>query len=183
MPRHKQKSMRCTACGEMFSLVDALHYFWTANNTRRRVWWCTHCAKINAVSIPSLRAYAWLWFARRVKLDAVESDGLVACITCPKRLAHDDSRLHCGHVIQGLQTKIFAYFDRRACHPQCAQCNIFEHGRPDVYIPWFLKTYGEHAFDELRREKFTGLGGTEDDYRCLIDQYEPPNAFELLGIR
>lgn len=99
------------------------------------------------------RLHVWNLLSQWVRLrDCLETTGTLLkgkCKTCGKQFLYGN--LQGGHVIDGHTGR--NYLDERGVFIQCVGCNVFKHGNKEIFIPWFIKTYGQELYDELLREK------------------------------
>jgi hypothetical protein len=61
------------------------------------------------------------------------------------------------------------FLDERGINAQCMQCNVWQHGLKEVYIPKFIKEWGQELYDELMREKRTPKRWTVADLEVEIE--------------
>lgn len=71
------------------------------------------------------------------------------CYTCTSIVLYKQSQA--GHLIDGHTG--MNYLDIRGIKLQCVRCNVFCHGLKEVFIPRFIKEYGQELYDELLKEK------------------------------
>ena len=97
-------------------------------------------------------------FQKMIRVEARESDGMVTCCSCNKRLELGMD-VDAGHWIG--RSKRAVIFDERNCHPQCVNCNQFDNdGTAKVkYNVFMIDRYGQNVVDELVR-----LGNTDKSY-------------------
>lgn len=117
-------------------------------NKVKKVPKCTIKKKPKLKSVKWLKTKLWELTSKYVRYSAIESDGLVQCVTCYRRLL--PTEIHAGH-FQPKKRGLNIYFDLRNIHPQCPQCNMFERGRLATYAVYMVKTYGEGILEELER--------------------------------
>lgn len=167
--RKKTQRKRCTACGKMFQIIEAIEKEgFIQGGKYHTLWKCPYCSEWNGKNLSALKAYAWKLFAKSVKW--LWSDRIThrcRCVTCGVELHREDSSLHAGHFLGGRGKGIL--FDRRCVHPQCRQCNVILRGNSDAYWPFMLNMYGMEVCDELLRKKSQHNGSwTHDELRAVI---------------
>ena len=84
-----------------------------------------------------------------VRLEAIESDGLVSCVTCDWRGSHKEC--DAGHFIPRRHSATL--FDRRNCHVQCRPCNHHLAGNLSDYRRFMRDRYGIKTIRDLERLK------------------------------
>ena len=187
MPRKRQLSMGCTACGSTFG-TDGRRKAPPPPAARREsvfgtshaVLWCPHCNQPNGWStkgrsnqLPALKAYA-LHVAKEFAKDDETINGMCVCVTCGLELPRDvGSALNAGHCLPGLHLAGGWYYDRRCIHCQCARCNAFESGKQREYEIWMRAKYGDKLFDRILNDKnYCGDQVTAGLLREIIATYE-----------
>lgn len=72
------------------------------------------------------------------------------CVTCNG--TKGDKVLQLGHIItKGCNS---TRFDWDNLHTQCRTCNNIHEYRPEIYIDWYIRTYGLESWQDLvRRSK------------------------------
>jgi hypothetical protein len=100
------------------------------------------------------------WCSRYIRIrDAIEYHKLYVphgepiqfgqCYTCRKVI--QIKKNHSGHFkSRGLGGSSGIYFDERAIHLQCVQCNAFGQGKPDEYEEHLIEDYGKKVVEELK---------------------------------
>ena len=91
---------------------------------------------------------AQVW-QRLVRLQAIEPDGLVSCITCDWRGSHKDC--DAGHFVPRRHSSTI--FHPNNCHVQCRACNDHLSGNMAAYRLFIETTYGVEQVEELERLK------------------------------
>jgi len=167
MPRKRQTSMRCTACGSTFG-TDARRRAPPPPAARREVvpfsthvvLWCPVCNEPNGWStrgrpnqIPALKAYALRLAKEFAKDHECGLVGEVQCVTCGRWMNRTQSILNAGHCLPRLDLAGGWYYDRRCIHCQCARCNAFESGKQREYEMYMRTTYGDELFDRILNDK------------------------------
>ena len=99
---------------------------------------------------------------RIVRLQAIEPDGLVSCVTCDWRGRYQDA--HAGHYVPRRHSSTI--FHPRNCHVQCAYCNDKLSGNMHVYRVFMRDRYGDEAVEELESLKQQVKQFTKDE---LVD--------------
>ena len=106
------------------------------------------------------------WCSRYVRLrDSIEffkgrgttttPGELVECYTCGKLI--ETKYAQSGHwKSRGIGGQSGIYFDVRAIHAQCSQCNAFKQGSPKEYTQRMLEDYGQEVLDELELKHKVG---------------------------
>ena len=104
--------------------------------------------KPKKITLSKAKDKAWKAFSRYIRLKH-SYQGMCNCITCGERMAWTE--IQCGHGIPGRTNGIL--FLEEICRPQCARCNVFMGGRPDIFIPYLIDMYGREGYDEFLRMK------------------------------
>ena len=102
-----------------------------------------------------------------VRLEAIEEDGLVSCVTCDWRGDYRDC--HAGHFIP--RTHPVTQFDRRNLSVQCVSCNVFLSANLAKYEEYMLATHGADVVEELKRLKREAKVWTRDELVDLKIEY------------
>lgn len=120
--------------------------------------------KRGTMTYKKAKKLAWDSFSLWVRKSAIESDGLVSCVTCQIRKEYQ--KMQAGHFNPGRHTSIL--FDERGVHPQCFFCNVMKKGMPREYNAYMVKRYGQAVIDDL-------------DHRARneIKKYTVPELLEL----
>lgn len=87
------------------------------------------------------------------------------CVVCGTT-----ERLNCGHLFSRI-----AYSTRWSelnCHAQCFKCNNSHEYDPYPMTSWFIKKFGEKAYDDLHREYSTPRKFKDYDLEELIERYK-----------
>lgn len=96
-------------------------------------------------------------FSEFVRLNQVDDNGYVRCITCGK--LYNWKNIHNGHFIS---RSIFATrFNEINCNPQCCHCNSFKQGEWLIYEQRLIEMYGEEKVNELKQ--IARMGGRQDN--------------------
>lgn len=119
-------------------------------------------------SLKSLKKKAWALCSQAIRLEARESDGLVACVSCKRRMAWKE--IQAGHFIDGRFNSIL--FDERGVHPQCGVCNVVFNGRKEEYFLYMEAQYGRAVIDELRRQRNETRNFTAEELEVMIAGYK-----------
>lgn len=109
------------------------------------------------------RDKAWDACSRYIRLrDSV--DGYCTCVTCGTK--KPCSEMQASHLLDGRYNSIL--LEDRIIFAACYQCNITKSGNKEVYIPWFIDTYGKELYDNMRRKKSTPVKYSKTDYERYI---------------
>ncbi len=90
------------------------------------------------------------WCSRFIRLRdvTITSFPYGLCYTCFKPVHVKDA--HSGHYkSRMLGGSSGIYFDERAIHLQCEDCNVYHQGRPKPYRKHLIKEYGIEVVEEL----------------------------------
>lgn len=71
------------------------------------------------------------------------------CITCGK--TYEYTKLQAGHFLPGRSASIL--FDEDQVHAQCMQCNVWDHGKPFVYLQKMREMFGFDAVEKMIAQK------------------------------
>lgn len=88
-------------------------------------------------------------FQRVIRLEAIEEDGLVSCVTCDWRGDYRDC--DAGHFVPRRYGATL--FDPRNAHVQCRNCNKHLAGNMSEYRRFMRDTYGIKTIRELEASK------------------------------
>uniref|UniRef100_A0A6M3KLV7 Putative lambda recombination protein n=1 Tax=viral metagenome TaxID=1070528 RepID=A0A6M3KLV7_9ZZZZ len=118
------------------------------------------------------------WCSRYIRIrDAVKfsCSEYGQCYTCGK-IVHV-KKANSGHFkSRGIGGGSGIYFDERAIHLQCIQCNGFCGGKPEEYEEHLIRDYGREVVEELKRKhkinKYTlmDLFGLELYFKLEVEQ-------------
>ena len=107
-------------------------------------------------------------FSKYIRYSAVESDGLVWCVTCQNKLGpkaiqngHYYSRGHYG-----------TRWDEMNCHPQCVGCNVFKKGNYTEYAIYMVDRYGIEEVKALKVKADTIYKISTPVLREMIEEYK-----------
>ena len=93
---------------------------------------------------------------------------MCTCYTCG--VSKPVSDMQAGHAIQGRGNSIL--FETDGIRPQCAGCNVWQHGRLDVFIPRLIDDIGRQRFDELLALKSQPKTYTVDELLDIESEYK-----------
>ena len=91
-----------------------------------------------------------------------------ACVTCGKT-----TNLQCGHLIT--RSRYGVRWDLQNCNAQCAGCNLRHEYQPEIYTRWFLKVFGEVAYQDLCNRAETQGKFTIDELESILMKLEDIN--------
>lgn len=107
-------------------------------------------------------------FSLLVRQDAADSQGMVVCATCGRRMPWRSADNGHFMVRQNLCTR----FDRQNVAPQCGKCNCFEEGRQYDFAKYINEKYGEGTADWLSQKSKMTCKLTALDIYYLIDEFK-----------
>lgn len=122
------------------------------------------------VSLKKLKAKADSIYSQRLRQSQADKDGMVKCYTC--NTVKHWKQMQCGHYIS--RSFIALRFYPKNTKVQCVGCNMFNHGRLDVYALNLIKEYGENVLEELqglKKQSFTSFQASEL-FQSIIDVVE-----------
>ena len=134
---------------------------------------------IRKVSRKNLKATAWDWFSRYIRLrDSLATTGNTTackCITCGAIHQTFNGLLQAGHWLGGRAGKNL--FDERGCNAQCVKCNRYLHGNNQSYTLVMMNKYPKEVIEELIRQghepyqySLTELEEIRDKYKALAKE-------------
>jgi hypothetical protein len=105
-------------------------------------------AKTKAKTTAQLKKELDKIFSQYIRQRYADSNGMLNCYTCGKRLHWKESQN--SHFVsrQHLATR----FDERNCRPACVGCNVFGGGQIAAYAEKLEQEYGVGIISELYRE-------------------------------
>ena len=112
-----------------------------------------------------IKKKAWTEYSRYIRLKYADKNGYVMCITCGT-IKHW-KKLQAGHLLDGRCNSIL--FEEAITFPQCYGCNCMKSGNKEVFIPWFIDTYGRDFYEKMRRQKNKTV---KFSYSDLEEKYE-----------
>ena len=77
--------------------------------------------------------------------------GQVVCVTCGVGMPWSSTGTHAGHFLGSRNAYIV--FEELGVHPQCANCNKHQSGKPEAYRIYMLDVYGQEIIEDLERRK------------------------------
>ena len=116
----------------------------------------------------NLEKIADKWFSLYIRLRFADSDGMVTCITCGKRLHYKES--HCGHF--RTRDKKVHRFNEKNCSVQCPYCNTFKHGEQYLHGIAIDKQWGRGMSEYLTATEQTVCKRTPFDFEQIIEAYK-----------
>ena len=122
-------------------------------------------AKVKNKTIAKKRA----WAAVSKYVRTLHSrNGLCTCYTCGD--TRPISEMQAGHAIQGRGNSIL--FETDGIRPQCAGCNVWQHGRLDIFVPRLIDDIGRQRYDELLALKGKEKKYSKEDYLEIESEYK-----------
>lgn len=118
-------------------------------------------------SRPYLKKRAWKAWSVFIRTKYADKFGYVVCYTCPTKKHFRE--MHAGHYKHGRLD-----FDERNIHPQCPQCNKWNHGRLDVYGERLTKELGVKGMAQLVLDANTKMY-SKQELVDVIEKYETNN--------
>lgn len=119
-----------------------------------------------------MKKKAWSVFSKYIRLrDCLETTGTIGfgkCVTCGTRYPFKE--LQAGHILDGRTGMQF--LDERGVFAQCYACNVCKHGNKEIFVPWFLDTFGRKLYRTLQRLKRTPCLWKIPDYEKFIEETE-----------
>jgi hypothetical protein len=100
------------------------------------------------MELKTLKDSVWDACSLHVRHKYADKNGNIACYTCPA--VKPLKEMQAGHGIGNRSNA--KIFDLRIIRPQCIGCNIFQHGRYDVFTRKLIKEYGEEGYDQIAKE-------------------------------
>ena len=124
-------------------------------------------------TLSSLRNAVAEELQRMVRLKAAVAAGCeyINCVTCNSQ--DHWKNLQGGHFIPRTRTKHMLLEEN--IHPQCNQCNGFEHGNSIDYQFFMEDTYGRDFVKELNDTKFGGCDLRRPELEDLLFDYRARN--------
>lgn len=118
-------------------------------------------------------------FQLMIRLEAIEPDGKLTCVTCGKR---SEFGFDAGHYMG--RTRSNTLFDEMNCHPQCKSCNNHQSGALGKYRKYLVKRYGEAAVENLEARGAQTKQWTREELVDLKIEYlrRQKAAKERLGL-
>ena len=105
--------------------------------------------KLNTMQLGTAKNFVAKDFQKMVRLESIEADGLVSCVTCSWRGSH--KQCDGGHFVsRDFNATVFNLWN---CHVQCKNCNGHLHGNLSVYRPFMVERYGESTVKALESLK------------------------------
>lgn len=106
-------------------------------------------------------------FSRYIRLK--ESDGVCCtCVTCGKQDLIKN--MQAGHYKSRIYMAL--RYDERNVHPQCKSCNIFGHGKLDLYALYLIDRYGVEILQEFEDMIKEPCKLSTDYLKSKIEYYE-----------
>jgi hypothetical protein len=129
-------------------------------------------------TVAQLKKKLWPIFSEYIRLrDCLRTTGSLEygeCFTCD-RPSLPISKLQAGHFIPGHHNATL--FSEQGCHAQCAQCNVYEHGRQWEYGKRLDELYGvgtaerlKQESDEIKKLSTEELEGMIEDYKSRVEK-------------
>lgn len=125
-------------------------------------------SKVRKTTKAQMKEKAWKMCSRYIRLKDVDLNGNNTCYTCSSMKPY--KQMQAGHGIAGRGNAIL--FVEDILRPQCVGCNIFQHGRHDVFVYKLTKELGQERMDYLMSLKHTTLDYTKEDYEELYERYK-----------
>lgn len=100
--------------------------------------------------------------------DVLRLVGECVCVTCGKRAYWTGNRfqgMHTGHFLASRCNSIL--FEEDNVAPQCAHCNYYRDGEPQLFRTWMLSVRGEEVVERLEALKTTVVHFTREE---LVDK-------------
>ena len=116
----------------------------------------------------TIKKKAWAALSRWVRFSNADENGMCECYTCGKKDLW--KKMQAGHGIGGRNNAVL--FDKRLVRPQCVGCNIFAHGRYQVFMPKLLAELGEKEFTRMVEEAKRIVKYKESDYEAIYNTYK-----------
>ena len=87
------------------------------------------------------------------------------CVVCGRR-----ENLTCGHLFSRIAYS--TRWDEANAYGQCAGCNLRHEHDAYPFTKWFLKKFGQRAWDDLHRKYSTIKKFTNQDLEALTTHFE-----------
>lgn len=131
--------------------------------------------KIKKLTLSQAKKKAWIKFSLYIRklhecyeANSDQHDGFAQCYTCEKWFPL--SKLQAGHGIPGRNNAVL--FLEEVVKPQCVGCNIFQHGRLDVFTQKLIKELGQEEYDNMQRLSNMVVKYTVNDYLDIEKSYK-----------
>ena len=116
-------------------------------------------------TIRNLKKHAWRVWSKHIRYRNADSKGYTECYTCRQRFPA--SEMHAGHWKH--RRLDFDYFN---IHPQCAKCNLYGHGKLDLYTQRLVEDHGIAKVKEKAREAEIIHKYTREELEEIIEKYK-----------
>lgn len=118
--------------------------------------------------LPRLKKKLWKIFSEYIRRRDADENGIVTCISCPRKLHW--KLVDCGHYER--RGHLGTFIDERNNHAQCKRCNKFLRGNQSGYAIAIRKKYGPDILEELATLKNSRDKYSRDEYEDLIQTYK-----------
>ena len=108
------------------------------------------------------------YFSYYIRLREADSNGMVACVTCGKRLHWKEA--DCGHF--RTRNKKIHRFNPKNCHVQCTHCNQFLKGEQYKHGLYIDKKYGQGFAEFLTSTEQQICKRTRIDFEQLTIEFK-----------
>lgn len=110
----------------------------------------------------------WDTFSKFIRLRNADENGIVQCVTCPKRFHWKE--VHAGHFMgrRHKNTK----FNEKNNQVQCISCNSYNGGEQFKYGLFLDREYGEGTAEELMMLSKIACRLSEIDYKEMNQEYK-----------
>lgn len=128
-------------------------------------------------SVSKLKKKCWKVFSEYIRRRDADENGIVQCITCPKK--DHWKNMQASHAIPGRGNNIL--FDERGVYPACMACNIFKHGNLYSYIEFLERKHGKEEawviIEDLKFQSRLPRKFSIEELENMIEKYKSKIGF------
>ena len=157
------KEIVCKICGKIFKKRPSDLKKYKRNQSKRGQYCSRECWRAKVQTISSLKKKVWIVFSLYIR----NRDNW-QCFTCGK--IEKGRGMHAGHFIS--RSHANTLFDEMNVHAQCASCNMFRNGEPDLYAAKLIKIHGEKEFLDLIKRGRIAKSFTKPELLEIHDHYK-----------
>ena len=118
-------------------------------------------------SLASLKKLAWKLLSLKIRRQASNSWGYCKCYTCGVTKRYQE--LQAGHAIPGRRGAVL--FDEDIIKPQCVACNVFNHGRLDIFATNLIRLHGLDWWEDKLQASRQVRKWSRAELEQLIERY------------
>ena len=115
-------------------------------------------------SIKRLKADAWKLMSIKIR-NKYAIDGMVACYTCGA--VAPIKEMQAGHGVAGRGNAVL--FLEEIIKPQCVACNVFNHGKYQVFVPKLIREIGQEVYEQIEKDSHKPVKRNREYYLNLIE--------------